>query len=84
MLYWQAVCGGMEFTGICDISTKELSKIRAIWQFIGQVGEMLAFGSNGQAVCVIGQGDDLQLFAGGRTQQDFDAIAANLLYISIE
>jgi hypothetical protein len=75
MLYWQAVCGGMELTGICEISTKDLSKIRAIWQFIA-LGELLAFGSNGQTVCVIGQGDDLQLFAG--------AIAPPLLYISVE
>jgi hypothetical protein len=66
MLYLQAVWGRMEFAGICDISTKYLSKIRAIWQFIA-LGELLAFGSNGQAVCVSGQGDDLQLFAGDRT-----------------
>lgn len=84
MLYWQAVWGGMEFTGICDISTKDLSKIRATWQFIGQIGEMLAFGSNGIAACVIGQDDDLQLIVGGRTPQDLDAIAANLLGIGIE
>jgi hypothetical protein len=36
MLHWQAVCGGMRFTGSADISPKALILIRATWSLVGE------------------------------------------------
>lgn len=74
MLHWQAVCGGMAFTGSADISSVTLTHIRASWPFVGEMGGMLVFARDGSAACVIGEGDALQLFVGGRSKQDFNLI----------
>jgi hypothetical protein len=42
MLRWQAVCGGMAFTAGADISPETLTRIRASWTFVGQMGGKLA------------------------------------------
>jgi hypothetical protein len=84
MLHWQAVCGGMKFTGSADISPEALTLIRAIWSLVGEVSELWAFASDGKAACVIREGETRQLFVGARTQQDFSAISAELAGMDIK
>jgi hypothetical protein len=84
MLHWQAVCGGMQFTGGADISSATLRRIQAKWRFVGEIGEMLAFGRDAGAICVIGEGEALQLCAGGHTEHDFDLIRAELAQIGVK
>ena len=84
MLHWQAVCGGMPFTAGADISSVELGRIQAEWRFVGEMGGMLVFAQDGGAVCVIGEGQALQLFAGGRTEHDFNLISAELARIDVK
>jgi hypothetical protein len=84
MLHWQAVCGGMKFTGSADISPKALTLIRATWSLVGEVSELWAFASDGKAACVIGEGETRQLFVGARTQQDFNAISAEFAGMDIK
>ena len=78
MLYWQAVNGGLDYVGLTDISSKQLAKFRAGWQTIGRVGQLVAFGGEGRAACVVGEGKELQLFVGTRTHDDFKDITAEL------
>ena len=84
MLHWQAVCGGMKFTGSADIPAKALTLIMAMWSLVGEVSELWAFASDGKAACVIGEGETLQLFVAARTQQDFNAINAELAGMDIK
>ena len=84
MLHWQAVCGGMKFTGSADIPAKALTLISAMWSLVGEVSELWAFASDGKAACVIGEGETLQLFVAARTQQDFNAINAELAGMDIK
>jgi len=84
MLHWQAVCGAMNFTGSSDISPKALPLIRAMWSLVGEVSELWAFARDGKAACVIGEGEMRQLFVGARTQQDFNAINAELAGMDIK
>lgn len=83
MLHWQAVCGGMPATGGADIPSATLPRIRANWRAVGEMGGVLAFARDGASICVGGEGDTLQLFAGGRTEQDFNSIAAELARLDV-
>jgi hypothetical protein len=84
MLHWQACCGGMSFTGGADISSLALRRIRAEWRFVGEMGGMLVFARDGIAICVIGDGEALQLFAGGRTEKDFNLVRTELARIDVK
>jgi hypothetical protein len=83
MLHWQAVCGGMPATGGADIRPAILPRIRASWRSVGEVGGVLALARDGGAVCVHGEGEALQLFAGGRTEDDFRSITAELARLDV-
>lgn len=83
MLHWQAVCGGLEFAGIADITQEQAGRIRAAWRFIGKSGDLEAFGGEGRAACIIGGDDSPQLYVGGRTEEDFEAIEAELEGIGV-
>src|SRR5262249_15363926 len=70
-LYEQAVSGAMQYRGGAeDITSDQRAKIEDTWPYIAE-GFMDAFGKNGQAVCIGGNGD---LHVGGRRRKDFDAI----------
>ena len=84
MLHWQACCGGMSFTGGADISSLALRRIQAEWRLVGEMGGMLVFARNGAAICVIGEGEARQLFAGGRTEHDFNLVRAELARIDVK
>jgi hypothetical protein len=84
MVHWQAVCGGMAFTAGADISPETLTRIWASWTFVGQMGGMLAFARDGGTACVIGEGEALQLFVGGCTEQDFNPIDAEFARIDVK
>ena len=74
----------MKFTGSADIPAKALTLISAMWSLVGEVSELWAFASDGKAACVIGEGETLQLFVAARTQQDFNAINAELAGMDIK
>ena len=84
MLHWQAVCGGMAFTAGADIPPMTLSRIRASWPLVGEMGGMLAFARDGGAACVIGEGEALQLFVAGRTEHDFNLIDGELARMDVK
>jgi hypothetical protein len=74
----------MRFTGGADISSATLRQLQAKWRFVGEMGGMLVFGRDGGAICVIGEGEALQLFAGGHTEHDFNLINAELAQIDVK
>jgi hypothetical protein len=83
MLHWQAVCGGMALTAGADISPMTLTRIRAGFPFVGEMGGMLTFARDGGTACVIGEGEALQLFVGGRAEHDFNLIVAEFAHIGV-
>jgi hypothetical protein len=83
MLYWQAVCGGMDYVGISSVSPDTLSRISSTWSFVGQSQDLTAYGREGQAACVVGEGASLQLFAGGRSEPEFAMLEAELASMGV-
>lgn len=75
-LHWQAVCGGFEHTGMAEISHEAAEGLLIGWPRIGRVGELTAYGREGRAACVVGGDDPSQVYVGGRTQEEFEAIEA--------
>jgi len=82
-LYYQAVYGynAMDHLGRAHIGESELAIIEKTWPFIGQSSNVRAFGRNGQAACVL-EGA-LQLYVGGRSRRDFDALVAEFAGIGV-
>ena len=82
MLHWQAVCGGMAFT-VMQTSSRDADAHRAGFPFVGEMGGMLTFARDGGTACVIGEGEALQLFVGGRAEHDFNLIFAVFAHIGV-
>lgn len=82
MLYWQAVHGGMPYTGTAQIDETEIPALRNHWPRVELMGwfaeHTMVFHKAGQALCVVGHAPDLALRAGGRTRKDFLAIQERL------
>jgi hypothetical protein len=78
MLHWQAVCGGLEFTGGCDAPSGFLNFIERRWQFAGQAHELRAYHLDGQALCEVQDKEALSVFAAGRTKPEYQAIKSDL------
>jgi hypothetical protein len=78
MLHLQAVWGGYKFLGGSDIDSEALEKFLTGWTPVGLVSGLLAFCREGRAACVIQDGGPSQLYVGGRTERDFEAIEAEL------
>jgi hypothetical protein len=84
MLHLQAVWGGYEFLGGSDITSEALGKFLTGWTPAGCVNELLAFNREGGAACVL-EGKGLsQLYVGGRTERDFEAIETELMAVGVE
>jgi hypothetical protein len=83
-LHLQAVWGGCEFIGGSDITPEALERFLVGWSPAGCVNELLAFGREGGAACVIGGDVTSQLYFGGRTERDFEAIEAELRAVGVE
>jgi hypothetical protein len=77
-LHLQAVWGGYEFIGGSDITPEALATFLTGWTPAGRVNELLAFHRDGCAACVLEGEGTAQLYIGGRTEQDFEAIEAEL------
>jgi hypothetical protein len=82
-LYFQAVYGNdaMGYLGMAQVTERELAVIEKTWPFIGQSSNVRAFGRNGQAACVL-EGA-LELYVGGRSRRDFDALVAEFAGIGV-
>jgi hypothetical protein len=84
MLHLQAVWGGYEFLGGGDIAAEVVGRFPPGWTPAGRVGNLQAFGREGGAACVLEGEDSPQVFVGGRTERDFEAIVAELGEIGVE
>jgi hypothetical protein len=78
MLHLQAVWGGYDFIGGSDITPEALPRFLTDWTPAGRVKELMAFHREGGAACVLEGAGSLQLYFGGRTERDFEAIEADL------
>jgi hypothetical protein len=74
MLHLQAVWAGYDFLGGSSITSEALTKFLIGWTSAGSVNELLAFNREGAAACVLESKDSSQLYAGGRTERDFELI----------
>jgi hypothetical protein len=84
MLHWQAVCGGLERMGMAKITPKNLATIRTRWSPAGILkGGMLAFTQRGDVACVIGEGEDLEIFAASRSDEAFERLERRLTRMDI-
>jgi hypothetical protein len=78
MLHLQAVWGGYGFLGGTEVASEALEKFLTGWTPVGSVNELLAFNRDGKVACVIKSKGSLQLYVGGRTEQDFEVIENDL------
>lgn len=83
MLHWQAVLGGLEWLGMADEVGPALAAcLAANWRQIGRVNELVAYGREGRAACLLT--DSGQLYIGGRTESEFQEITAELRAVGVE
>jgi hypothetical protein len=82
-LHLQAVWGGYEFIGGSKISPEALARFLTGWTPAGHINELRAFSRDGEAACVFGREGSLQLYVGGRTNRDFEAIEADLEAVDV-
>ena len=84
MLHLQAVWGGYDFVGGSKVKQEALTKFLTGWTASGTVNQLSAFNREGAAACVLEDRDSLQLYVGGRTEQDFELIEAGLKTVGVE
>ena len=84
MLHLQAVWGGYEFLGGSEIKREALAKFLTGWIAAGTINRLSAFNREGAASCVVEDKDSLQLYVGGRTEQEFGLIKAELKTVGVE
>ena len=77
-LYLQAVWGGYEFIGGSDITPEALERFLTGCAPAGRVNELLAFHREGGAACALQGEGTSELYVGGRTERDFEAIETEL------
>ncbi len=83
MLYWQAVNGGLPFSGVVvDVDRTEIPAVHQHWPKVELLGSfwhhLIVFHRDGQLVCLTGHDPALTLHAAGRTREDLDAIIRRL------
>jgi hypothetical protein len=82
-LHLQAVWGGYEFIGGSDITPDAVARFLTGWTPAGRVNELLAFNRDGGAACVVEGEGKAQLYVGGRTEREFEAIVAELEAVGV-
>ncbi|WP_020475695.1 hypothetical protein [Zavarzinella formosa] len=84
MLHWQAVMGGLEWLGMADKAGPAVANhLAATWRRAGGYNEMVAFRREGRAACLLTDGGG-QLYVGGRTEAEFESVAAELRAIGVK
>jgi len=83
MLYWQAVNGGLPFSGVVvHVDPTEIPEVHSHWPKVDLLGSLwhhlIVFHRAGQLVCISGHSPALTLHAAGRTRSDLDAITERL------
>jgi hypothetical protein len=80
MLCWQAVHGGMPYTGWAQVGARVVSAVAASWGPAWQSRDLRAYYRPGQVLCLAGpgSGEQVDILVGGRTEGDFEAVAAEL------
>jgi hypothetical protein len=70
--------------GGSDVPPEALEEFLEGWTPAGRVNELLAFHREGGAACVLEGEGTSQLYVGGRTGRDFEAIDAELQAVGVE
>jgi hypothetical protein len=83
-LHLQAVWGGYEFLGGSEITPEAMERFLTGWAPAGRVKELVAFHREGGAACVLEGKDSTQLYVGGRTEPDLEAIEAELEAVGLK
>jgi hypothetical protein len=77
MLYWQAVNGGLSYIGVASRIGRNIKPQLKQWTKI-KIGsyfhDMEMFALSGKVVCVVEENDSFDLYAGGRSRDDFVAV----------
>jgi hypothetical protein len=84
MLHLQAVYEGYAFLGGSEITPAALERFLTGWTPVGRVHELRAFHREGGAACVLEGEGSWQLYVGGQTERDFEAIEAELQAVGVE
>ena len=79
MVFWQAVNGGMAYSGIGTATSDDLEAISDNWEVVDLGGDSTLWGNrvrmrDGQVLFVVGNDPDPQVFGGGCTRDDFLAV----------
>ena len=79
MLFWQAVNGGMSYNGIGTASSEAMAEATG-WEAVDLGGDPERWGNcvrmrDGQVLFIVGNEPDPQVYGGGRTRDDFLALA---------
>jgi hypothetical protein len=77
-LHLQAVWGGLDHLGMGEITPDVLERFLSTWLFAGRVQDVRAYYRDGSAVCVLEDEGKSQLYVGGRTEREFEAIESEL------
>lgn len=78
MIHWQAVCGGLEWLGMTNIDQEIVDYLETNWHSVGRQDGIIAFRRDGQAACVIGDADCLELYVGTNSEDLFETITSEL------
>ena len=83
MLHWQAVNGGFKWLGMADARLETLRYFEKHWRRVGELQGLTAFRREGRAACFMGEAGTWELFVGGRSEEFFQQIAAELKLIGV-
>jgi hypothetical protein len=83
MLHWQAVCDGLEWPGMADVGPEVIHHFEQRWRLVGKQQGMLAYCREGQAACIIGEGNALQLHVGANSEERFARIREELEVVGV-
>lgn len=83
MLHWQAVNGGFKWLGMADARQEVIDHFKEHWRLVGELQGLMAFRREGRAACFMGEPDAWQLFIGGRSEEFFQQMAAELKPIGV-
>jgi hypothetical protein len=85
MLYWQSVCGGLEFHGSASLSHDSYQKMKQDWEFVGSIGNLKAFQRFRMALCASPSETSVAILYGASDRSAYDLILHELRnYGSVE
>ncbi len=83
MLHWQAVNGGFQWLGMADAGQEVIDHFKKYWRLVGELQGLIAFRREGRAACLGCEANSWRLYVGGRSEEHFQQIAAELRSIGV-